>query len=65
MMPTNKKLFKRFDESKVLGEDEIKPEVGMPSGESTKELILKWSNMNIIRGFMPLVGAVLGVWVSV
>lgn len=65
MMPTNKKLFKRFDDSKSLGENEIKAEVGMPSGESSKELIQKWSNLNIIRGFMPLVGAVLGVWVSV
>ena len=65
MMPTNKKLFQRYDDSKSLGENEIKTEIGMPKGESTKELIQWWSTMNIIRGCLPLVAAVLGVWVSV
>ena len=65
MMPTNKKLFKRYDESKSLGENEMKTEVGMPKEDSTKELIGWWSTMNIIRGCLPLVAAVLGAWVSV
>ena len=65
MMPTNKKLFAKFDESKSMGENEAKTEVGMPRGESTKELIEWWSMMNIVRGLIPLVSSVLGVWVSV
>ena len=65
MMPTNKKLFQRFGESKAMGENEVKTEVGMPKGESTKELVDWWSTMNFVRGLMPLVAAILGVWVSV
>lgn len=64
MMPTNKKLFQLFAESKTLGKDEVKTQVGMPKGESAKDLIAWWSSMNVIRGCMPLVGAVLGAWVS-
>lgn len=65
MMPTNKKLFKRFDEvtGSKAGQDYTEPE--RPQGESTKELVQSWSRMNVIRGFMPLVGCVLGVWMSV
>ena len=65
MMPTIKKLFQRFDDSKSLGDNEIKTEVGMPKGESTKELIHWWSTMNVVRACMPLVAAILGAWVSV
>lgn len=65
MMPTNHKLFARFEESKSTGQDDAKTEAEMPKGESTKELIQWWSMMNVIRGCMPLVAAVLGVWVSV
>ena len=65
MMPTNKKLFKKYDEAAtVTGSEEI-TEVGLPRGESAKELIDWWSTMNVARGFMPLVGAVLGVWATI
>lgn len=59
MMPTNNKLFTRFDQ------DEARMEVAPAEGESTEELIQWWSRMNVVRGCMPLVAAVLGVWVSV
>ena len=65
MMPTNKKLLRKYDEAgKVSNNGEI-TEVGQAKGESTKELIDWWSTMNFVRGCMPLVGAVLGVWVTV
>lgn len=65
MMPTNKKLFQKVEDAKAMGDGEAATEVGLPKGESAKELIQWWSTMNIARGFMPLVGAILGLWVTI
>ncbi|KAL9125952.1 MAG: hypothetical protein Q9217_004912 [Psora testacea] len=65
MMPTNKKLFRKNDEAAAVSGNEDITEVGLPKGESAKELIDRWSTLNLVRGFMPLVGAVLGVWATV
>ena len=64
-MPTNKKLFRKHEEAlKIEGTEEVS-EVGLPRGESSKELIRKWSNLNIVRGCFPLVASVLGTWVTI
>jgi len=64
MMPTNKKLFRKFDDAQAMREKEEATEVGLPKGESTKELIDWWGTMNVVRGVMPLIGTVLGTWAS-
>lgn len=65
MMSTNKKLFAKHKEAlKVEGTEEVS-EVGLPKGESSKQLIQKWSNLNVVRGCFPLVAAVLGTWVTI
>ena len=64
MMPTNKKLFKKYAESQTVKGTEQIAEVGLPKGESSKELVEKWGNLNYIRGCMPLVGALLGAYIS-
>ena len=64
MMPTNKNLFKKDDDTKSVEGTEGVSEVGLPKGESARELITRWSLLNIVRGFMPLSAAVLGTWIS-
>ncbi|KAK4691861.1 hypothetical protein P7C71_g5232, partial [Lecanoromycetidae sp. Uapishka_2] len=64
MMSTNKKLFKKYEEMKGLSLSEKATEVGLPKGESTKELVDRWGALNVGRGFLPLVGAVLGLWAT-
>ena len=64
--PTNEKLFKKYEESKALegsGKESV-VEAGLPKGESSKELIDRWGMLNVIRGCMPLVAAVLGTYIS-
>lgn len=65
MMPTNKKLFRKFDHAKAIGNGDTAAEPESQKGESAKELIQWWSTLNIARGCMPLVGAVLGLWVTI
>ena len=64
MMPTNKKLFKKYAEMKNLSVEEKATEVGLPKGESTKELVDWWGVLNAWRSVMPLAGAVLGLWAT-
>lgn len=64
MMPTNRKLFKKYDEMKGLSVNEKATEVGLAKGESTKELVNWWGTLNVGRGLLPLVGAVMGLWAT-
>ena len=64
MMSTNRKLFKKHDEMKGLDVGEKATEVGLAKGESTKELVDRWAMLNVGRGLLPLVGAVLGLWAT-
>ena len=64
MMPTNQELFQKHDEMKGLHVGEKATEVGLAKGESTKELLDKWGMLNLGRGMLPLVGAVLGLWTT-
>lgn len=64
MWPTNEKLFKKYEEMKNLSVQEKATEVGLVNGESTKELVDRWGMLNIGRGLLPLVGAVLGTWAT-
>ena len=65
MMPTIKKLFKKYDEAKAIqGTEEVK-EVGLPKGETSKELIDWWSTLNVVRAGFLLFAAGLGTWATV
>lgn len=64
MWPTNEKLFRKHAEMKNLSVEEKATEVGLPKGESSKELVDKWGTLNLVRGAFPLVGAVLGTWAT-
>lgn len=64
MMSTNRKLLKKHDEMKGLDVGEKATEVGLAKGESTKELVDRWATLNVGRGLLPLVGAVLGLWAT-
>ena len=65
MMSTNKKLFRKHDEAMAVQGSEEVTEVGLPKGESAKELVDWWSTLNVVRGCFPLVAAALGVWATV
>jgi len=64
MWPTNVALFRKYDEMKNLGLEEKATEVGLAKGESTKELVDRWGTLNLVRGLLPLMGAVLGTWTT-
>jgi len=64
MMPTNRKLFTKYDEMKGLSVQEKATDVGLARGESTKERVDRWGALNLVRGMFPLVGAVLGLWAT-
>ena len=64
MSSTNGKLFKKYEEAKEPNAHEKLAEVGVAEGETTKELIKKWGALNIGRGVLPFLGAVLGTWAS-
>ena len=65
MMPTNEKLIKQHEAGVAGGWNNEVAQTGTPKEETPHGLIQKWSNLNIIRGCMPLVAAVLGLWVTV
>lgn len=64
MMPTNKKLFKKYADLKGLSVEEKVTELGLAKGESTKELVDRWGMLNLGRGMFPLVGAILALWAT-
>ena len=64
MMPTIKKLFRRFDELEGLSETEEVIDA-YPKGESSKELIDWWSTLNVVRAGFLLFAAGLGAWATV
>ena len=65
MMPTNKKLFRKHEEAMAVQENEEITEVGLPKGQSSKELVDWWGTMNVVRACFPLGAAALGVWATV
>ena len=54
MMPTNKKLFQKVVDSKGVRPTDFPMEVGVPKGETSKELIDHWGILNLGRGMLPL-----------
>ena len=60
MGSTNNKLLARAAEAGLLEAKEKVTEVGLPKGESTKELVDLWSRMNAFRGLIALGGTVFG-----
>lgn len=65
LMPTNQKLFGKHEEALKIKATEEVSEEGLPKGETSKELIQKWSTLNIVRGCFPLVAAAMGTWVTI
>lgn len=64
MWSTNLALFRKYDQMKNLGVEEKATETGLEKGQSTKELVDKWGTLNLVRGLLPLVGAVIGTWAT-
>ena len=64
MKNVNAKLMAKADEMENLDVKDEVTEVGLPKGESAKELLDWWGVVNLIRGGFPLLGAVVGIWTS-
>lgn len=62
MVPTNNALMKRDEAASQLADGEEPTEVGMPKGQSTKDLVETWRYYNYIRSVMPIAGALVGAW---
>ena len=58
--PTNDKLLAKAAEASLLEAKEKIAEVGLPKGESTKELVDLWSRLNIVRGLVMIGGTIFG-----
>lgn len=68
MLPTNKKLLSKVEESSLLqkaggkeGEAEV-TEIGLKREETVHYLVDHWALLNLGRGGMLLAGGLLGVW---
>lgn len=64
MSDVNAKLMAKAEEMESLDAKDEVTEIGMPKGESAKELVDWWAVLNLGRGVFPLLGAVLGAWAS-
>ena len=60
MGSTNNKLLAKAAEAGLLEAKEKITEVGLPQGESTRELLDRWSTLNAFRGLLTLGGTVFG-----
>ena len=65
MNKVNKKLQRKAEDSKGLSLDDKVVEVGLPKGESSKELLDSWATHNFVRGLFPLAGSILGLWTAI
>lgn len=65
MKKVNNKLGRKAEESKGLSLDDRTVEVGLPKGESSKELLDSWATHNFVRGLFPLAGSLLGLWTAI
>ena len=63
MAEVNGKLIAKEEETKSLKATDEVVEVGL-GGESVPTLLKTWASLNLIRGFFPLVGALLGCWAA-
>ena len=64
IMPTNKKLLQKKEKVDNLGAKEELMEVGLPRGESSKELIQKWNTLHLGRVVFTLVSVSVGMWAT-
>ena len=64
MKSVNAKLLAKAEEMESLDAKDEVTEVGLPKGESAKELVDWWGVLNLGRGVFSLLGAVLGAWAS-
>ncbi|SLM35291.1 Protein of unknown function DUF1772 [Lasallia pustulata] len=64
MKNVNAKLMAKAKDMESLEVKEEVTEVGLPKGESAKDLVRWWGILNFGRGVLPLVGALLGAWAS-
>lgn len=64
MKNVNAKLLAKAEEMESLDAKDKVTEVGLPQGETAKELLDWWGVLNLGRAVFPLLGAVLGIWAS-
>ena len=65
MRSVNGKLNHKVQDSKELDRSEEMNESKAQKGEHTDELLGWWSILNAGRGFLPFIGACLGIYASV
>ena len=63
LMPTNKKLLTKVDETKALGKEESIVEVGLGE-ETAHKLVDWWGVLNVPRGLMLAASAIVGTWTA-
>ena len=63
MLPTNKKLLAKVEETKTLGVRDELVEVGL-GNETAHKLVDFWGVLNLGRAFMLAIGSVVGVWTA-
>lgn len=64
MRDVNNKLKAKAAESQSSDVKDAVTQVGIPKGESVKELLDTWALFNAVRGMFPLSAAVLGMWAT-
>lgn len=63
MMPTNKKLLAKVDETKALGIKDEVVEAGL-GNETAHKLVDSWGVLNLGRALMLIVGSLAGTWTA-
>jgi hypothetical protein len=63
MVPTNNKLLRKAEEAAVLGKTDEIVEIGL-GGETAHALVDKWGMLNLGRGMLLSVAAVVGTWTT-
>jgi hypothetical protein len=63
MLPTNRKLLAKVEETKTLGVKDELVEVGL-GNETAHKLVDSWGVLNLGRAFMLAIGSVVGAWTA-
>jgi len=65
LMPTNKKLERKEEETRALEKSDEVVEIGLAREETAKVLVDRWGVLNLWRVGMLLAASLVGIWTSV